>query len=51
LDTDFPGVCVVLLLLEVWTIDSAKTILALPSYISGVTSNKLHASRLLKEQM
>ena len=37
--------------LEVWTIDSAKTILSLPSYISGVTSNKLHAGRLLKEQM
>ena len=35
--------------LEVWTIDSAKTILSLPSYVSGVTSNKLHAGRLLKD--
>ena len=32
--------------LEIWTIDSSKTILFLSSYITGVTSNRLHAGRL-----
>ena len=33
--------------LEIWTIDSMETILSLPDYISGVTSNCLHAGRVL----
>lgn len=32
--------------LEVWTIDSEKTILSLSPYITGVTSNNLHAGRI-----
>ena len=37
--------------LEVWTIDSADIILELPPYISGVTSNKLHAGRVIQGKM
>ena len=33
--------------LEIWTIDSKETILSLPDYITGVTSNSLHAGRVL----
>lgn len=35
--------------LLVWTLDSIERILSLPSYISGVTSNYLHAGRVMKE--
>ncbi len=35
--------------LEIWTIDSRSTIKSLSSYISGVTSNCLHAGRVLME--
>ena len=37
--------------LEVWTIDSPSIIMSLPVYISGVTSNSLHAGMLLKQVM
>lgn len=32
--------------IEVWTVNSVAEILALPSYVSGVTSNGLHAGRV-----
>lgn len=35
--------------LEVWTIDDPLTILLLPDYISGVTSNSLHAGILIHD--
>lgn len=35
--------------LEIWVLDSTSEILALPSYISGVTSNKVHAGRVISE--
>lgn len=35
--------------LQIWTVDDKQTILSLPSYISGVTSNIYHAGRLLLE--
>lgn len=35
--------------LEIWTIDSAKTILSMPAYVSGVFSNYLHAGRIKKD--
>ena len=35
--------------LEVWTIDSRTKVCSLPQYVSGVTSNWLHAGRLLAE--
>ena len=37
--------------LEVWTVDSVGDILSLPPYVSGVTSNSLHAGRVIKEVM
>ena len=33
--------------LDVWTIDSEAQIISLPTYVSGVTSNCLHAGRIL----
>lgn len=36
--------------LEIWTINSRSTILSLPSYISGVASDFLHAGRVLLER-
>lgn len=36
--------------LEVWTIDSESSILSLSPYISGVTSNRVHAGRVLWDQ-
>lgn len=36
--------------LEVWTIDSESSILSLSPYISGVTSNRVHAGRILWDQ-
>ena len=33
--------------LDIWTIDSEAQILSLPTYVSGVTSNCLHAGRIL----
>lgn len=33
--------------LEVWTVDSESTIIGLNGYITGVTSNSLHAGRVL----
>lgn len=33
--------------LEVWTIDSETEVLSLPQYVSGVTSNWLHAGRVV----
>jgi glycerophosphoryl diester phosphodiesterase len=35
--------------LEVWTIDSKTKVFSLPQYVSGVTSNSLHAGRVLTE--
>lgn len=35
--------------LEVWTIDSKTKVFSLPRYVSGVTSNSLHAGRVLSE--
>ena len=35
--------------LEVWTLDTAEEIMALNPYISGVTSDCLHAGRILEE--
>lgn len=35
--------------LEVWTIDSEQEICSLPRYVSGVTSNHLHAGKVIKE--
>lgn len=35
--------------LQIWTIDDRDTILSLPPYVSGVTSNIHHAGRLLYE--
>ena len=35
--------------LSVWVIDSKKEILSLPSYVSGVSSNSLHAGRVIYE--
>lgn len=34
--------------LEVWTIDSPTAVLDLPRYVSGVTSNVLHAGQVLR---
>lgn len=34
--------------LEVWTVDDSETIKALPSYVTGVTSNTLNATEVLK---
>ena len=33
--------------LEVWTVDNEADVLKLPSYVSGVTTNKLHACKVL----
>ena len=33
--------------LEVWTVDNEADVLKLPSYVSGVTTNKLHAGKVL----
>ncbi len=33
--------------LEIWTLDSKEAIRSLPDYITGVTSNSLHAGRVL----
>lgn len=36
--------------MEVWTIDSRSVIKSLSPYISGVTSNRYHAGRVMEEQ-
>lgn len=33
--------------LEVWTVDNETDVLKLPSYVSGVTTNKLNAGKVL----
>lgn len=35
--------------LEVWTVNDANTIISLPEYVSGVTSDYYHAGRVLSE--
>lgn len=35
--------------LEIWTVNSAETIKALPAYVSGVTSDSQHAGNVLRE--
>lgn len=37
--------------LEVWTVNTENAIKSLPSYITGVTSDSVHAGRVLKDAM